>query len=118
MDTTIQPPCTSCGATTSLSEDGFCCSCQRELTILKALRENHPVYILTNSLAYYRVLSITKSSDFSYTVSVYELSSPFQFIQLEDFHLSIPSLVTTGIAYANDAILRFNHLHKQHLSLP
>lgn len=111
-----QPPCTSCGATTSTSEDGFCCSCQHELTIFKALRESHPVYILTENLGYYRVLACEKEHN-HYLI----LTSEFTFLlraQLEDFHLSIPSLVTTGITKANDAILRFNQLHKQHLALP
>lgn len=111
-------PCTSCHTLAILSDSGFCCDCQRELTILKALRENRPVYILTDSLAYYPVRSITRLSEFSFNVYTDELSSPLPFVQLSDFHLSIPALVTAGISRANDAILRFNSLHKQHLALP
>lgn len=111
-------PCASCNTHAILSDIGFCCDCQYELTVFKALRENKPVYVLTDSLGYYPVLNIERQSEFSYSVTVTELSSPLTFIQLSDFHLSIPSLVTAGIARANDAILRFNTLHKQHLALP
>ncbi len=108
-------PCTSCGISAILSDIGFCCSCQHELTIFKAFRENHPVYILTETLGYYRVLACEKEHN-HYLIK----TSEFTFLlcaQLEDFHLTIPSLVTTGITKANDAILRFNQLHKQHLAL-
>lgn len=110
-------PCSSCHTPAILSDSGFCCDCQRELTILKYLRENRPVYVLTDSLGFYQVRSITRLSEFSFNVYTDELSSPLNFIQLSDFHLSIPSLVTAGITKANDAILRFNSLHKQHLVL-
>lgn len=109
-------PCSSCSTLAILSDIGFCCDCQYELTILKHLRENKPVYLLADTIAHYTVTSIQKTSDFSYSVKVHELSSEIHFVQLTDFHLSIPSLVTAGIAKANDAILRFNSLHKQHLA--
>lgn len=111
-------PCLSCHTSAILSDIGFCCDCQYELAILKAIREGKPVFVLTEELYYYPVLFITKTSEFSYAVTVGELSSPLPFVQLSDLHLSIPSLVTAGIAKANDAILRFNSLHKQHLALP
>lgn len=114
----IEPPrspCSSCHTSAILSDIGFCCSCQHELTILKALRENKIVYILAETLGYYTVSAIEKRHG-QYFTQVRELS--FEFVaQLEDFHLSIPSLVTAGITKANDAILRFNSLHKSHLSL-
>lgn len=110
-----QPPCTSCGAASSTSEEGFCCDCQYELAVLKHLREKKSVFLLTDSLSYYKVASITKQHG-QYLVKVPEL--PFEFLaELSDFHLSIPSLVTAGISRANDAILRFNQFHKQHLAL-
>ena len=110
-------PCSHCGTKASLSELGYCCTCQHELTILQALTENKPVYILTSDLNHHQVFAVKKESDFSYTCWVPAFSFPLKLIQLEDFHLSIPSLVTAGIAKANDAILRFNTLHKQHLAL-
>jgi len=117
LPTEPRSPCSSCHTPAILSDIGFCCDCQRELTILKYLRENRPVYVLTESLGFYQVRSITRLSEFSFNVYTDELSSPLPFIQLSDFHLSIPSLVTAGITKANDAILRFNSLHKQHLAL-
>lgn len=108
-------PCSHCGAETSLSELGYCCVCQRELTILQFLTENKPVYLLTSDLNHHQVLAIKKESDSSYTCWVPSFSFPLKLVQLSDFHLSIPSLVTAGIAKANDAILRFNTLLKQTL---
>lgn len=107
-------PCSSCHTLAILSDIGYCCDCQYELTILKQLRENKSVYLLTESLAYHKVISITPRTGY-YEAVVPGISGHYC-AQLESFHLSIPSLVTAGIARANDAILRFNQLHKQHLA--
>lgn len=108
-------PCSRCGTKAPLSELGYCCICQHELTIFQTLTENKPVYVLTSDLNHHPVIAIKKDSDFSYTCWVPAFSFPLKLVQLEDFHLSIPSLVTAGIAKANDAILRFNTLLKQTL---
>ena len=109
-------PCAFCSTLDFLSDLKLCASCHQEQRILTH-RQNtgKPVYLLTESLSYHEVTSITCRAGY-YEVTVPGISAHYC-VQLEDFHLSIPSLVTTGIARANDSILRFNSLHKQHLAL-
>lgn len=110
-------PCLSCDTPAILSDDGLCCTCAQEARLTSALLESRPLYILRENLSYHRVIAFFHTNiPHRYEVVVPDITSRLT-CDITDFHLSIPSLVTTGIARANDAILRFNHLHKQHLSL-
>ena len=109
--------CASCHTPAILSDDNLCCACAQEARLTSALLESRPLYILRENLSYHRVIAFFHTNiPHRYSVIVPDISSRLT-CDITDFHLSIPSLVTTGIARANDAILRFNHLHKQHLSL-
>lgn len=110
-------PCSACHTPAILSDENLCCGCTQEARLTSALFESRPVYILCPNLSYHRVIALFHTNiPHQYSVIVPDISSRLT-CDITDFHLSIPSLVTTGIARANDAILRFNHLHKQHLSL-
>lgn len=111
-------PCENCKQKAILSEADLCADCEHELTILNRLEHGDPLYILTDRLTFHPVLSIrSRPNTTLYEVTVPDISSSI-LVSLEDFYLDIPSLVTAGISLANDAILRFNHLHKQYLTLP
>lgn len=113
----LRSPCLSCHTPAILSDDNLCCTCAQEARLTSALLESRPLYILCENLSYHRVIAFFHTNiPHRYSVIVPDISSRLT-CDITDFHLSIPSLVTTGIARANDAILRFNHLHKQHLSL-
>jgi len=90
---------------------------EHEARILAQHQRGEPVYILTENLCHPLVLSIhCRPTSPYYEVTVPGISSPI-LVDLDDFFLDVPSLVTAGISYANDAILRFNQLHKQHITL-
>lgn len=110
-------PCENCHQKAILSENSLCADCEHEARILAQHQRGEPVYILTENLCHHLVLSIRCRPNSSYyEVTVPGISSPI-LVDLDDFFLDVPSLVTSGIAKANDAILRFNHLHKQYLAL-
>ena len=109
-------PCRNCHTKAILSDNSLCADCEHEATILTQLERGEPLYILTDRLTYHTVLSIRSRPNTSlYEVTVPELTSSI-LCSIEDFYLDIPSLVTAGITFANDSILRFNHLHKQYLT--
>lgn len=107
--------CSNCGLKAILSDDALCADCTYEKKILNyTALTGEPLYVLTENLTAYVVNQITCIPNSRYyKVHVPELSFPIR-VTLEDFHLSLHSLITTGISRANDAILRFNTLHKQH----
>lgn len=110
-------PCENCQQTAILSENSLCADCEHEAKIITQ-HDEHPgsVYILTDRLTFHPVLSIrSRPNTTLYEVTVPDITSSI-LVSLEDFYLDIPSLVTAGISLANDAILRFNHLHKQYLT--